>query len=76
MTKNNQNRKKKCIGADCKTIFVVEIKQPGSEWGPTPKVFDRKEEAEKEARRLKKQYPFLDGCKVVSRKIEEKSDKD
>ncbi len=55
---------------------MVEIKQPGSEWGPTPKVFDRKEEAEKEARRLRKQYPFLDGCKVVSRKIEDKSDKD
>ena len=74
MTRNSQKRKKRTDG-DCKTIFVVEIRQPGSEWGPTPKVFDSREEAEKEAGRLKKQYPFLDGCRVVSRKIEEKSDK-
>jgi len=75
MTRNSQKRNK-CIDEDCKTIFVVEIRQPGSEWGPTPKVFDSKEEAEKEVKGLKKKYPFLDGCRVVSRKIEEKSDKD
>jgi len=75
MTRNSQKRKK-CTNGDCKTIFVVEIRQAGSEWEATPKVFDGKEEAEKEAERLKKQYPFLDGCRVVSRKIEEISDKD
>lgn len=74
MTRNSQ--KKKRTDGDCETIFVLEIRQPGSEWGTTPKVFDSKEEAEKEAERLKKKYPFLDGCRVVSRKIEEKSDED
>ncbi len=72
MTKNSQKRKK-CTDGDCETIFVVEIRQAGSKWGTTPKVFESKEEAEKEAERLKEQYPFLDGCRVVSRKIEEKS---
>ncbi len=75
MTKNSEKRKK-CADGDCKTIFVVEIRQAGSKWGTTPKVFDSKEEAEKEAERLKKKYPFLDGCRVLSRKIEEKSNKD
>jgi hypothetical protein len=75
MIRNSQKRKKRTDG-DCETIFVLEIRQIGSEWGTTPKVFDSKEEAEKEAERLKKKYPFLDGCRIVSRKIEEKSDKD
>ena len=75
MARNSQKRKK-CTDGDCNTIFVVEIRQAGSEWGATPKVFGSEEEAEKEAERLKKQYPFLDGCRVVSRRIEEKSDKD
>ncbi len=75
MTIDSQKRKK-CAGGNCKTIFVLEIRQPGSEWGNTPKVFDSKEEAEKEAERLKRQYRFLDGFRVVSRKIEEKNDKD
>ncbi len=74
MTRNSQN-KQNCTDGDCKTIFVLEIRQPGSEWAPTPKVFDSMEEAEKEAERLKKHYPFLDGLRVVSRKIEEESDK-
>ena len=75
MTRNSQKRKKFNDG-ECKAIFVVEIRQAGSEWGTTPKVFDSKEEAEKEAGRLKKQYRFLDGCRVVSRQIEEKRNKD
>lgn len=75
MTRNSKKRKK-CAGRNCKTIFVLEIRQPGSEWGTTPKVFDSKEEAEKEAVRLKKRYPFLNGFRVVSRKIEEKNNKD
>jgi len=75
MTRNTQKRKQ-CIDGDCKTIFVLEIRQAGSEWGSTPKVFDSKEEAEKEAERLKKKYGFLDGFRVVSRKIEKKSDED
>ncbi len=71
MAGNSQNNR---IEGDCKTIFVLEIRQPGSEWGPTPKAFESKEEAEKEAKRLKKQYPFLDGCRVVIKKTEDKSD--
>ncbi len=75
MIRNSQKRKK-CADGDCQTVFVLEIRQPGSEWGTTPKVFSSKEEAEKEAERLKEQYPFLEGFRVVSRKIEEKSNKD
>ncbi len=63
----NQNRKNFTEG-DYNTIFLLEIRQAGSEWGRTPKCFDRKEEAEEEAKRLKKHYRFLDGIRIVSQK--------
>ncbi len=63
----NQNRKNFTEG-DYNTIFLLEIRQAGSEWGRTPKCFDSKEEAEEEAKRLKKHYPFLDGIRIVSQK--------
>jgi hypothetical protein len=60
----------------CRTIFKVEIKYDGSNWGATPKIFYGKEEAEKEAEFLKTKYPFISQCRVVAHKIEEKEKKD
>ena len=60
-----------CIDGNCDTIFRVEIKFDGSDWGATPKLFHRKEEALKEVEALKIKYPFISEYRVISRKIEE-----
>jgi len=65
-----------CIDGDCRTIFMVEIKLNGSEWGATPKIFYSEEEAEREAQVLKVKYPFVSECRVITRRVEEKEKKD
>ena len=67
--------KRFCIDGDCKTVFMVEVRQDGSKWGATPKIFYAKEEAEQEAEVLKLKYPFLSGCRVITRRMEEKEKK-
>ncbi len=57
-----------CIDEHCKTVFMVEIKYDGAEWGATPKIFYNKEEAEKETELLKAKYPFVSECRIVTRK--------
>jgi len=51
---------------------MVEIKYDGSNWGATPKIFDSKKEAEKEAEYLKTKYPFISQCRVVTRRERER----
>ncbi len=63
--------RKFCIDGHCTTIFMVEILFGDFEWGATPKTFYIKEEAEEEAEALKVRYPFLSGCRVITRNIED-----
>ncbi len=58
-----------CVGEHCDTIFMVEIKFDGYDWGATPKIFSRKEEAEKEAEELKSKYEFVSECRIITRKV-------
>jgi hypothetical protein len=64
-----------CIGEHCKTVYMVEIKFDGSNWGATPKIFYSEAEAKAEAEQLRLKYPFLTECRIVTRKIEEKENK-
>ena len=64
--------KRFCIDGNCKTVFMVEVRQDSSGWGATPKIFYVKEEVEKEAEVLKLKYPFLSECRVITRRMEEK----
>ena len=64
--------KRFCIDGNCKTVFMVEVRQDSSEWGATPKIFYVKEEPENEAEVLKLKYPFLSECRVITRRMEEK----
>ncbi len=64
-----------CIDGHCKTVFMVEIKFDGDNWGASPKIFYTETEARVEVELLKLKYPFLSGCRVVTRQIEEKEKK-
>ena len=64
-----------CTDEDCKTVYMVEIRNNGSTWGATPKIFLSKDQAEKEAQRLKENYHFVSECRVVTRKIHEEESK-
>ncbi len=61
-----------CNDGHCKTVFMVEIKFDGNNWGATPKIFYSETEARVEVELLKLKYPFLSECRVVTRQIEEK----
>ncbi len=64
-----------CTDGHCKTVFMVEIKFDGNNWGTSPKIFYSEAEANVEVELLKLKYPFLSGCRVVTRQIEEKEKK-
>jgi len=64
-----------CTDEDCKTVYMVEIRNNGSTWGATPKILLGKDQAEKEAQRLKEKYPFVSECRVVTRRIHEEKSK-
>lgn len=64
-----------CNDEDCKTVYMVEIRNNGSTWGATPKIFNSKDQAEKEAQGLKEKYHFVSECRVVTRKIHEGKNK-
>jgi hypothetical protein len=61
-----------CLDGHCKTIFMVEIKYDGSNWGATPKVFYSEEEAKLEVEMLRQKYPFISELRVIERKEKEK----
>ncbi len=63
-----------CIDGHCKTIFMVEIKFDGNNWGTTPKIFDSEDEAKWEADILRMKYPFISEFRVVARKEKEEND--
>ena len=69
MGKNSQDDKKNSTNG---AIFAVEIKINSSEWQTTPKIYQTKKEAEKEAEALKLRYSFVTGCRIVTRKEKEK----
>ncbi len=52
-----------CMNGHFKTIFMIEIKFPGFDWGSTPKIFYTREEAEKESEYLKTKYSFISQCR-------------
>ena len=72
MVKNSHDDKKSGTNGDSETIFVIEIKINSSKWQTAPKIYHTKKEAEEEAEVLKLRYPFLTGCRVVTRKEKEK----
>jgi len=57
-----------CIDGHCKTIFMVEIKFDGNNWGTTPEIFYSEAEAKLEADMLRMKYPFISEFRVVARK--------
>ncbi len=54
-----------CIGNHCKTIFMIEIKFDGSEWGAIPKIFHAEAEAQQEIEALKLKYPFISEYRII-----------
>ena len=68
--------KRFCLNGHCRTIFMVEIRFDGYNWGATPKTFYSEGEAKLEAEMLRMKYPFVAECRVVTRKIEEKEKQD
>ncbi len=62
-----------CLNDHCRTVFMVEITLDGNRWGATPKMFDSEEAAQNEGGEIRQKYPFVCGCRVITRKIEENS---
>ncbi len=61
-----------CIGEHCQTIYMIEIKFDGYNWGTIAKIFYSKAKAKVALEIFKQKYPFASEFRVVTRKEKEK----